>query len=147
MTSQTLAASIGHHYAGGRPHGGSVMAKKFTTLLAPVTAAMAHAKSVEGWRTSGASRFAVVRDGQFWRLIHIKSGMPVDAALPAVRRKLARADKLAVIAAWEADPSMSWAAFDALLTLGVDTGACQKLALPDRDTFDKMRAHARAVLA
>lgn len=75
---------------------------------------------VSGYRPSAASRFAVARVGDRkdapWRLIHVRSGMPVDDVLPLNMTGLA--DKLAVAAAWEALTHCDWTAFDTLEELG-----------------------------
>lgn len=85
--------------------------------------------SVEGFRPTESSRFAVARVSAkaAWDLLHVRSGMPVNSLLPALPRPLTMADKLAVAAAWEAQTHLDWSAFDALEELGPSSNKRQHL--------------------
>ncbi len=103
------------------------MAKRIpiTTQIPYMTARV----TVQGYRPTASSRFAVVRakaDAP-WSLIHVRSGMPVNSLLPAVSRQLTLADRLAVAAAWGAQTHLNWSAFDDLEELGPNFNGSQYL--------------------
>jgi hypothetical protein len=91
---------------------------------------MAARLTVQGYRPTDSSRFAVVRLNSKapWDLIHVRSGMSVGSLLPALSRPLGRDDKLAVAAAFEAQTHLDWAPFDSLEQIGPDFNGRQSLA-------------------
>lgn len=118
---------------------------KFTGQTPYMTARV----TVQGYRPTAASRFAVARVSNGpWDVLHVRSGMPVNSLLPALPRVLTLADKLAVAAAWEAQTHLDWSAFDALEELGPNFNGRQTMdPAKALSTVQAMRELAATVLA
>ena len=123
------------------------MAKRIpiTTQIPYMTARV----TVQGYRPTASSRFAVIRakaDAP-WSLIHIMSGMPGNSLLPALSRQLTLADRLAVAGAWEAQTHLDWSAFDDLEELGPSFNGSQYLdPAKAQATVNAMRELAAQVI-
>lgn len=100
------------------------MPVRMKIILPPSNIYLRAAVEAEAVAPFEGARFgvAVVPPGTSWFLVHLKSGSKVDSILPGSRKKITKADKLAVAAALEATPA-DWSLFDALPASTLETTA------------------------